>query len=135
MVSLILVFKICNLKEFDCIVSKYLLLHTYFIFRADWPKTSYLKAIDYWVILCYGSVFIWLLEYCVILYLTDYTNPEKSNSVKDSKFSVVKKKVSDFNQFFEAKCFLKYGSEEKGSSLYKCSILLGFILSKNLRGL
>ena len=30
---------------------------------------------------------------------------------------------------------LKYGSEEKGSSLYKCSILLGFILSKNLRGL
>ena len=51
-------------------------------------------------------MFIWLLEYCVILYLTDYTNPEKSNSVKDSKFSVVKKKVSDFNQFFEAKCFL-----------------------------
>jgi hypothetical protein len=31
--------------------------------------------------------------------------------------------------------YLKYGSEEKGSSLYKCSILLGFILSKNLRGL
>ena len=30
---------------------------------------------------------------------------------------------------------LKYGSEEKGSSLYKCSSLLGFILSKNLRGL
>ena len=31
--------------------------------------------------------------------------------------------------------WLKYGSEEKGSSLYKCSILLGFILSKNPRGL
>ena len=30
---------------------------------------------------------------------------------------------------------LKYGSEEKGSSLCKCSILLGFIMSKNLRGL
>ena len=25
---------------------------------------------------------------------------------------------------------LKYGSKEKGSSLYKCSIILGFILSK-----
>ena len=25
---------------------------------------------------------------------------------------------------------LKYGSEEKGSSLYRCSILLGFIMSK-----
>ena len=30
---------------------------------------------------------------------------------------------------------LKYGFEEKSSSLYKCSIVLGFILSKNLRGL
>ena len=30
---------------------------------------------------------------------------------------------------------LKYGSEEKGSSLCKGSILLGFIMSKNLRGL
>ena len=29
----------------------------------------------------------------------------------------------------------KYGSEEKGSSLCKCSILLDFIMSKNLRGL
>ena len=30
---------------------------------------------------------------------------------------------------------LKYGSEERGSSLYKCSPLLGFIMSKKLRGL
>ena len=30
---------------------------------------------------------------------------------------------------------LKYGSEEKGSSLCRCFILLGFIMSKNLRGL
>ena len=28
------------------------------------------------------------------------------------------------------KTVLKYGSEEKGSSLYRCSILLGFIMSK-----
>ena len=28
------------------------------------------------------------------------------------------------------KCDLKYGSEEKGSWFYKCSILLGFIVSK-----
>ena len=38
-------------------------------------------------------------------------------------------------QLFLRWIMLKYGSEEKGSSLYKCSILLGFILSKNLRGL
>ena len=30
---------------------------------------------------------------------------------------------------------LKYGSEEKGSLLCRCSSLLGFIMSKNLRGL
>ena len=29
---------------------------------------------------------------------------------------------------------LKYGSEEKGSSLCKCSILLGFLCQKNQRG-
>ena len=31
--------------------------------------------------------------------------------------------------------YLKYGSEVKGSSLCRCSILIGFIMSKNLRGL
>ena len=31
--------------------------------------------------------------------------------------------------------YLKYGSEEKGSSFCKCSIFLGFIMPKNLRGL
>ena len=30
---------------------------------------------------------------------------------------------------------LKYGSEEKGSSLCKCSILLGFFMSKKLERL
>ena len=33
------------------------------------------------------------------------------------------------------KNLLKYRSEEKGSSFCKCSILLGFIMSKKLRGL
>ena len=33
------------------------------------------------------------------------------------------------------KILLKYGSEEKGSSFCKCSIFLGFIMLKNLRGL
>ena len=30
---------------------------------------------------------------------------------------------------------IKYGSEEKGSSLYKCSPLLGFFMSKKLERL
>ena len=38
-------------------------------------------------------------------------------------------------EFDNHKIQLKYGSEEMGSWFYKCSILLGFIMSKNLRGL
>ena len=41
----------------------------------------------------------------------------------------------DNNLIFLIIYLLKYGSEEKGSSLCRCSILLGFIMSKNLRGL
>ena len=40
------------------------------------------------------------------------------------------------SSFFLARCpfeVLKYGSEEKGSSLCKCSTLLGYIMSKNLK--
>ena len=44
-------------------------------------------------------------------------------------FEIICKKVF-FNVCIHEKTKLKYGSEEKGSSLCKCSILLGFILSK-----
>ena len=40
-----------------------------------------------------------------------------------------------FTTHFSDEVLLKYGSEEKGSSLCRCSILLGFIMSKKLRGL
>ena len=39
-------------------------------------------------------------------------------------------KVSTFKFLFKVVWYLKYGSEEKGSSLCKCSILLGFFMSK-----
>ena len=35
----------------------------------------------------------------------------------------------------QVRLLLKYGSEKMGSLFYRCSILLGFIKSKNLRGL
>ena len=47
----------------------------------------------------------------------------------------------DSNPQFKVKLFwfwqwlLKYGSDEKGSSLYKCSTLLGFFMSKKLERL
>ena len=42
------------------------------------------------------------------------------------------KSVSDSQNLLDGDTavLLKYGSEEKGSLLYKCSILLGFIMSK-----
>ena len=35
----------------------------------DWPKTSYLKMVDIWTILCYFGAFFCLIEYAFVLYL------------------------------------------------------------------
>ena len=69
--------------------------------------------------------------------LKNILKPEIADALEDN-LSVLQKTDS-----FEAQrcvliqrfCLLKYGSEEKGSSLCRCFILLGFILSKNLKGL
>ena len=43
----------------------------YFLsFRNDWTKTTHMRAIDVWVVLCYVGVFYALMEYCIIIYLT-----------------------------------------------------------------
>ena len=42
---------------------------------------------------------------------------------------LLSRRTSNF-ELRNMKYVLKYGSEEKGSSLCKCSILLGFIMSK-----
>ena len=44
--------------------------------------------------------------------------------------------LKDFTAAYTVTLYiLKYGSEEKGSSLRKCSILLGFFMSKKLERL
>ena len=35
--------------------------------KNSWPRTADIKAIDYWVLLCYFTAFFCLLEYCVVL--------------------------------------------------------------------
>ena len=45
------------------------------------------------------------------------------------------KYFEEIEYFEKMEYFLKYGSEEKGSSLYKYSILLGFFMSKKLERL
>merc|ERR1719491_2072438 len=60
--------------------------------RNDWTKTTHMRAIDVWVILCYIGIFSVLVEYCFVLYLS------KSPMV-DSKFGGAKpKELNPTNQ-------------------------------------
>ena len=54
-----------------------MLIEKYSISRNDWTKTTHMRAIDFWVILCYMGTFFALMEYCVILCLTKTSKPEK----------------------------------------------------------
>jgi hypothetical protein len=56
--------------------------------RNDWTKTTHMRAIDVWVILCYIGIFSTLVEYCFVLYLT-------KSSLLDSKFGRPKPKEID----------------------------------------
>ena len=40
------------------------------LYRGDWTKTSHMRAIDVWIVLCYIGVFSALIEYCLVLHLT-----------------------------------------------------------------
>ena len=57
----------------------FFILSITFFSRSNWTKTTHLRAIDIWVILCYIGVFSALMEYCLILYLT-------KASILDHKF-------------------------------------------------
>ena len=60
--------------------------------RNDWTKTTHMRAIDVWVILCYIGIFSTLVEYCFVLYLT-------KSSLLDSKFGRPKQKgINPVNQ-------------------------------------
>ena len=34
------------------------------------PQTSYLKALDIWMVVCFVFTFLVLVEYCLVLYLS-----------------------------------------------------------------
>ena len=59
-------------------------------------------------------------------------NSELSRQKVFGNFANSRLSASNFKSFSQS---LKYGSEEMGSSLCRCSSLLGVIMSKNLRGL
>ena len=45
--------------------------------REDWPTTTYMKSIDVWTTGCYVTVFVSLVEYCLVLYFTKKSPWEK----------------------------------------------------------
>ena len=71
--------------------------------RNDWTKTTHMRAIDVWVILCYIGIFSALLEYCFVLYLTN-------SSLLDSKFG--RPKPKEINPVNEEESNLNHESKE-----------------------
>ena len=59
-----------------CVTSFLSLISLFNGARVDWPKTSYIKAMDIWTILCYVGVFYALVEYCLVINLTVQTSWE-----------------------------------------------------------
>ena len=57
-----------------------------FRFRNAWPKTSYLKALDIWVVLCYITVFMCSLEYCIVILLITKENEKLQIVAKKFEF-------------------------------------------------
>ena len=45
--------------------------------RNDWTKTTHMRAIDVWVILCHIGTFVNVLIYCAILFLLKMSPTEK----------------------------------------------------------
>ena len=58
-----------NWKRGDFWKFKYTTIHS----RDSWPDTSYMKAIDIWMVLCYIGVFYSLTECCFVIFA--YENP------------------------------------------------------------
>ena len=71
-----------NIFVHDCTFQRIQVGHNFFfsislnfqlLYSGEWPQTSYLKMIDIWTILCYSGAFFCLIEYALVLYLTQNT--------------------------------------------------------------
>ena len=61
--------------------------------RDNWPETSYLKSIDYWMVLCYISVFYYILECCILIYIDSKQTPESKGPVGPTTIYIEPKNV------------------------------------------
>merc|ERR1712228_980697 len=57
-----------------CVTSFLSLISLFNGARNNWTKTTHMRAIDVWVVLCYIGVFYSLVEYVFIIYLTKYSS-------------------------------------------------------------
>ena len=61
--------------------------------RTEWPTTAYLKAVDYWTIFCYFGAFFCLIEYSIVLCLT--------NSLKNEDYhKFLARKIEQYSKMF-----------------------------------
>ena len=58
----------------------FLFFKIFFNSRNSMPKTSYIKASGYWMLLCYTSVFYCLIEFCIIITLTHKSQVASKNN-------------------------------------------------------
>ena len=80
--------------------------------RNDWTKTTHMRAIDVWVILCYIGIFSTLLEYCFVLYLT---NSSKFGRPKPKEINPVNQEESNLNHEYQGDSNLNHESKKAAS--------------------
>ena len=77
--------------------------------RDNWPETSYLKSIDYWMVLCYISVFYYILECCVLIYIESKRTPESKGPVGPTAIYIEPKNVGfHMINILKKKSLIKY---------------------------
>lgn len=76
------------------------------IFRDSWPDTSYMKAIDIWMVLCYIGVFYSLTECCLVIYVNENANGGAACYV--APIQVEKKIKTGFNKKEMVRKILEY---------------------------
>ena len=84
--------------------------------RNDWTKTTHMRAIDVWVILCYIGIFSTLVEYCFVLYLTNSSLlVSKFGRPKPKEINPVNQEESNLNHEYQEDSNLNHESKEAAS--------------------
>lgn len=103
-----------------CVTSLLSLISLFNGVRLEWVKTTQIRAIDVWTLLCYIGVVYALIEYCIILHWTtrknqdnteikplDVIEEEKNKALKASRLEKISQILLPlYNMFFIALFFM-----------------------------